>query len=211
MHLNLGCGPVHAAGWTNVDGSNRAWLASRLTWLDRLLVAARLLPPTEFSAKTVYANLLRPFPWGDQSAASIYMGEILEHFTKTDGEWILRECYRTLKPGGLLRIRVPDHARFWQNYVSEFERAKERPRTEWSLEHTRWTAMYFRDICVRRPKLWQSMGHFHKWMYDEISLIMLLETVGFQRVSRKAFHDSDIPRIDAVEVRDDLIVEATRP
>jgi len=211
MHLNLGCGHVHGASWTNVDGSNRAWLASRLPWLDRLFVTLRLIPPTELSSATVYANLLRRFPWEEKSVASIYMGEILEHFTKESGDWILRECYRTLKSGGLLRIQVPDHARFWQNYVSEFERAKKLPRAEWSLEHTRWTAMYFRDICVRRPRLWQSIGHFHKWMYDEISLILLLETIGFRNVNRKAFHDSDIPRIDQVEVRDDLIVEATRP
>jgi hypothetical protein len=55
------------------------------------------------------------------------------------------------------------------------------------------------------------MGHFHKWMYDDISLILLLESLGFQDVGRKGFHDSAIAGIDAVEVRDDLIVEGTRP
>jgi predicted SAM-dependent methyltransferase len=211
MRLNLGCGHVHAASWMNVDGSNRAWLASRLPWLDRLFVTLRLIAPTEFNAKTVYANLLRRFPWGDKSVEAIYMGEILEHFTQSEGERVLRECYRVLRPSGLLRIRVPDHARFWKQYVEEYERTKQQPHAQWSLAHTRWTAMYFRDLCVRRPHIWQSMGHYHKWMYDEISLILLVEAVGFENVERRVLHQSGIPQIEEVEVREELIIEATRP
>jgi hypothetical protein len=71
--------------------------------------------------------------------------------------------------------------------------------------------MYFETMCVDRPRLWQSMGHFHKWMYDEVSLVLLLENLGFVNVERKAFLDSAIPAIHEVEARDDLIVEATRP
>lgn len=211
MKLNLGCGHVHAANWVNVDGSNRAWLASRLPWVDRMLVAISITAPTEFNSKTVYANLLRRFPWDEQSIEAIYLGEILEHFTQEQGEGVLRECYRVLRPGGMLRIRVPDHAKFWNNYVEEYERTRQQPREKWSLAHTRWTEMYFRDLCIRRPRAWQSMGHYHKWMYDEISLILLLEKVGFHNVERRAMHQSEIPKIDEVEVRDDLIVEGARP
>ncbi len=211
MKLNLGCGPVQPAGWTNVDGSNRAWLASRHPWLDRLLVLTRVTAATEFSGKTVYADLLRRFPWQDQSVEGIYMGEILEHFTQQEGEHVLRECFRILQPGGILRIRVPDHARFWTNYLTEYEQTKQQPRAKWTLDHTRWTAMYFETMCVNRPRPWQSMGHYHKWMYDDVSLILLLESLGFEQVERKPFHQSAIPHIDEVEVRDDLIVEAVRP
>ena len=211
VKLNLGCGPIHAAAWVNVDGSNRAWLASRLSWLDRLLVSLRLVAPTEFSAATVYANLLRRFPWRDKSVEAIYMGEMLEHFTQEEGERVLRECYRVLRPGGLLRIRVPDNAHFWKKYLEEYESTKDKPRVQWCLSHTRWTAMYFQDICVRRPRFWQSMGHYHKWMYDEISLTLLLESIGFQDVERKKFHDSRIPHIEEVETTEMLIVEAICP
>ena len=110
-----------------------------------------------------------------------------------------------------MRIRVPDHARYWGNYIRDYEAIRERPRDQWSLAHTKWTEMSFETICVNRPKPWHSMGHFHKWMYDDISLIILLENLGFQEVARKGYHDSAIPGIDAVEVRDDLIVEGTRP
>ena len=211
MKLNLGCGPVQSAGWINVDGSNRAWLVARLPWLDRLLVTFRITPPTEFNERIVHTNLLRRFPWSDESVDAVYMGEILEHFTHEDGKGVLRECYRVLKPGGVLRIRVPDHARFWKNYVEEYEQVRQQPREQWQLAHTRWTAMFFQNLCVRRPKIWQSMGHFHKWMYDEVSLILLMESVGFHGVERSAFHQSAIPNVDEVEVRSDLIVEGIRP
>jgi predicted SAM-dependent methyltransferase len=183
---------------------------SRLSWLDRLLVGLRLLPPTDFQAGIVYVNLLRPFPWPDQSINAIYMGEILEHFTEDEGKRVLRECYRVLGPGGILRIRVPDHARFWKNYVDEYEQIRQQPRESWSLHHARWTGMYYRNICVDRPRIWQSMGHYHKWMYDDVSLTLLLESLNFRNVERKAFHQSEIPYIEEVEVRDDLIVEAKR-
>ena len=48
IKLNLGCGHVQPIGWVNVDGSRRAWVASHLWWLDRLLVACRQWRPTEF-------------------------------------------------------------------------------------------------------------------------------------------------------------------
>ncbi|HXG09553.1 MAG TPA: methyltransferase domain-containing protein [Gemmataceae bacterium] len=209
LKLNLGCGPVQPAGWINVDDSNRAWLASHLPLLDRLLVALRLLPPTEFNRQTYYFNLKQRFPWRTGSVHAIYLGEVLEHFTREGGEYVVRECYRVLEPGGILRVRVPDMARFWSRYLEEYQRTRRLPRSEWTLEHTRWIALFFRDICVRR-RPFRSMGHYHKWMYDEISLIKLLEQVGFRDVERMPYHQSRIADVAAVEAANDLIVEAVK-
>ena len=175
VNINLGCGHVQPQGWINVDGSNRAWLASRLSWLDRLLVLAQVLPPTEFASGVVYANLLKRFPWQDASVDALYLGEILEHFTEEEGAFVLAECRRVLKPGGRIRIRVPDHADFWEQYIDQYRKMRRKPRADWSLAHTKWTRMSFDTICVKRPKPWQSMGHYHKWMYDDVSLTLALE------------------------------------
>src|SRR5262245_48880742 len=94
LKLNLGCGHVQPAGWGNVDDSYRAWLASRLPFLDRLLVRLRLLPITEFNRHVCYFNLERHFPWRDGSVHAIYLGEILEHFTPAMGQRVMRECFR---------------------------------------------------------------------------------------------------------------------
>ncbi len=210
LRLNLGCGPVQPEGWLNIDGSNRARLASRFPRLDRLLVKLRLLPPTEFGPGVRSIDLRQPLPFASHSVTAIYSGEMLEHFTRDDGRRLLAECFRVLGPGGVLRVRVPDNYRFWWLYVQAFERTIVRPRAEWDEEHTRWVEMFFRDICVNAATV-KSMGHFHKWMYDEISLIQEFERVGFVQAERRVLHDSRIPDVAAVETRDDLIVEGIKP
>jgi predicted SAM-dependent methyltransferase len=208
--LNLGCGPIHAEGWINVDGSRRAWVSANLPWMNRLLTRLRVWPPTEFSGQTHYANLLKRLPWSDNSVDCVYMGEVLEHFTQDDGRRLLAECFRILRPGGILRLRVPDNARFWRAYLQEYDAIHSRPRSEWTDAHSRWVEMFFRDICVRRSS-WGSFGHFHKYMYDEVSLIRAFEAAGFVEVSRRAFLDSAVPEVKAVETHEDLTVEGRKP
>src|SRR5262249_8695383 len=123
---------------------------------------------------------------------------------------LLRECLRVLCAGGVLRVRVPDNARFWRNYLAEYDAVHARARAEWSDAHARWVEMFFRDVGV--PHRWLgSFTHVHKWMWDEVSLTVALERAGFGAVERRAFLDSAIPDVAAVEVRDDLIIEATKP
>jgi SAM-dependent methyltransferase len=210
LKLNLGCGHVQPIGWVNVDGSNRAWLASKFPRVDALIVRLGLAAPTEFNRATVHVDLLKRFPWADHSASAVYMGDVLEHFTPEQGKHLVRESFRVLAPGGVLRVRTPDHARFWRNYVAEHDAKLARPRSEWSQEHTRWVKMYFDDVCVRRPKPWQSMGHFHKWGWDEIAMVMLLESVGFTEVRRMSLHESAISDVAVVETREDLTIEGMK-
>jgi SAM-dependent methyltransferase len=212
LRLNLGCGHVTPANWINVDGSNRAWLASTLPVVDRLLTAIGVIPQSEFTGQAVYANLTKEFPWPEGSATAVYMGEVLEHFTASAGEALLRRCYKVLAPDGVLRLRVPDNARFWRNYLDEYTAIRARPRSEWTTNHSRWVEWFFRDICVEPPGRFsaESFGHYHKWMYDDVSLIALLERVGFREVDRMPFRKSRIPDIEPVEARDDLIVEGIK-
>jgi predicted SAM-dependent methyltransferase len=210
LKLNLGCGPVHAAGWVNVDGSRRAWVASRLPSVDRWLVRRKLWPPTEFGPTTMFTELRHRLPWADAAAEAVYLGEVLEHLTRADALRLLDECARVLRAGGVLRVRVPDNVRFWRNYLTEYDAIRARPRAEWSDAHTRWVEQFFRDIAVRRTWV-GSFGHFHKWMWDEVSLTLALGRAGFVDVERRAFLDSAIADVAAVEMRDDLIMEARKP
>jgi predicted SAM-dependent methyltransferase len=200
---------VQPDGWVNIDNSYRARFASRLPLLDRLLVNAHVIPRTDFKPGLRGVNLDRPLPWPTGSASAVYGGEVLEHFTRESGARLLAECFRVLVPGGIIRMRVPDNARFWSNYLAEYEAMKQRPRAEWSTAHTRWIEMFFREIATGDK--WQSRGHYHKWMYDEISLILTLENVGFGDVRRMPYLESRIPDVNLVEVRDDLIVEGVKP
>lgn len=214
LKLNLACGHIQPKGWVNVDGSNRAWLASKLPWLDRSLVALKLIPPTEFDRNTVYLDMVKPsqpmespWPWAPRTADAVYLGDVLEHFSPDDVRLILFRSWLVLKPGGVLRLRTPDHANFWRQYVEEYQEQLAAGREAWHNRHARWVKMYFDDICTVRPKLRQSMGHFHKWGWDEIQMTLLLEDVGFEGVGRRKLHESAIEDVAAVESRADLTLE----
>jgi predicted SAM-dependent methyltransferase len=211
LKLNLGCGPVQPPGWVNVDGSNRAWLASKLPLIDRSLTRLGALSPTEFGPQTMVCDLLRPLPWPSQSVACIYAGELWEHFEYPDAVRITAECFRVLAPAGVLRVCVPDGPEFWRNYLQLFDREMARPKDQRSPQLLRdRIALYFREICTRRQLL-GSMGHTHKWQFDEIQLIDLFESQGFVDVARMRLHESRIPDVQLVERSDFLIVEGVKP
>lgn len=47
-------------------------------------------------------------PWPDSSMDFMIAYHFLEHITRQEGETFLKECHRVLKPGGVVRIGVPD-------------------------------------------------------------------------------------------------------
>lgn len=209
MKLNLGCGPVQPAGWVNVDYSYRARLATRLPWVDRALVRAGAIAETEFRPGLAVVDLEKRLPWADGSVDAIYGGEVLEHFTEPKAMALLRECFRVLRSGGVLRMRVPDNARYWGNYLRDYEAMRARPRAEWNDDHVRWTRDFFDTVCVA-PRL-GFFGHFHKWAFDEVSLCLAFERAGFREVERRGLHQSRIDDVASVELRDDLTVEGVKP
>src|SRR6476646_9135325 len=81
--LNLGCGQRFHPAWTNLD-----------------------LTPTDSSIRRwdVTASL----PFADASFDAVYHSHLLEHLPAEKALPFLRECRRVLKPGGTLRIAVPD-------------------------------------------------------------------------------------------------------
>ena len=209
--LNLGCGPVQPSGWVNIDGSRRARLASRLPLIDRLLVRAGLIPPTEFGPQVMVCDLFKRLPFEDDSVACVYAGEVWEHFERPDSEKLTRECYRVLKRGGVLRVCVPDDPQYFRRYLECLDAELAKPRSERSdAELHRMIQLYWNNICTR-PKVLGFMGHTHKWSWDEVQLVSMFEAVGFSEVDRMRFYESRIPDVNRVERSDFLIVEGVKP
>jgi predicted SAM-dependent methyltransferase len=209
LSLNLGCGPVQPAGWVNIDGSNRAWLAAKLPFIDKIL--SRFVGSTEFGPHVLVHDLYKPLPFEERSVDCIYAGELWEHFEYQDAYALTLRCWRVLKSGGVLRICVPDGVSFWRRYIEIHDALLGQPKESRCVGPLRdYVAMYFEEICTRR--LWfGSMGHKHKWQFDEVQLIDLFERCGFIEVERKSFHDSRIVDIASVERSDFLIVEGVKP
>lgn len=84
MKLHLGCGPRHIPGFVHVD-------AQPAFHVD-------IVGPVE------------QLPMGDDSVSLIYASHVLEHFGRRAYKEVLKEWFRVLKPGGILRLSVPDFA-----------------------------------------------------------------------------------------------------
>ncbi|PJF38486.1 MAG: methyltransferase, partial [Phototrophicales bacterium] len=52
----------------------------------------------------------------DESVDLIYNCHVLEHFKRRDVPRVLKEWHRVLRPGGVLRISVPDFAQICEVY-----------------------------------------------------------------------------------------------
>lgn len=56
----------------------------------------------------VCADVARSLPFGNNSVDGVFMGELLEHLFDT--RTILAECFRVIKPGGVLVLTTPNLA-----------------------------------------------------------------------------------------------------
>lgn len=81
--LNIGCGPTIDDDFENVDFFS-------------------------FDSRVRIADIRKKIPFDDEIFDLIYNSHFLEHMDKEGGKKFLSECLRVLKPGGVLRVVVPD-------------------------------------------------------------------------------------------------------
>jgi predicted SAM-dependent methyltransferase len=174
MRLHLGCGAYPLTGWLNVD---LAGLKVDLRW-----------------------NLnTTPFPFADDSIDAIFHEHTLEHLTAQKGLNFTRDCYRVLKPGGILRFGVPDARRYFEAYAGinpGFLLAN------WGMDE---------PIYVLNAEIY---GQSHKQMYDERALYRLLLVAGFEQIHFCEPGETDLLQPAPYSERrkgDTLYVEATKP
>jgi predicted SAM-dependent methyltransferase len=224
--LHIGCGTVTPEAWINMDGSWNARLTNhRLA--RRIATLLKLLPKHActigWNGKVLSHDLRRPLPFKDNSLDAIYGSHVLEHLYLNQAEKLLKECFRTLVPGGVVRLVVPDLRSMVLAYLnrenSEQTMGKTYKTPGDELNHK----LLLRVSCVPEEnifyKLYRTLTNFHshKWMYDVESLSWHISNAGFVEVAQKELWVSSIPDITAIEkeesFEDDngICVEATKP
>jgi predicted SAM-dependent methyltransferase len=113
--LNLGCGRRFQPQWTNVN-----------------FVAG--------GDGVIAHDLRKGIPFPDASFDVVYHSHVLEHFSQEDASRFLRECLRVLRPGGILRVVVPDLEFLARSYLQSLEQARNgeahgAANLEWSQIH----------------------------------------------------------------------------
>jgi predicted SAM-dependent methyltransferase len=125
-YLNLGCGHHYSRhpSWTNLDF-------------------------IETGKGVIAHNLLSGVPFAENSFDLVYHSHVLEHMTKADGEKFLSECLRVLKPGGILRIAVPDLEQILRNYLRLLEAGLADPDDDKARKDYHWILLELFDQAAR--------------------------------------------------------------
>jgi predicted SAM-dependent methyltransferase len=110
----------------------------------------------------------------------IYSEHFLEHFDYPRRiKSLLTECLRVMQPGGLFTFGVPDGEMVLRHYVerdnAEHAAAQLKSNPSWCR-----TQMDHLNYCMRQR------GE-HRWYYDEETMRLLLEDVGFVAIERRGF------------------------
>ena len=98
--LNLGCGQRFSKDpqWINTDiGPHRKGVISH--------------------------DVRKGIPLADKTVDAVYHSHLLEHFSKREGTVLASECFRVLKPGGIIRVVVPDLENICKGYLEALERS----------------------------------------------------------------------------------------
>jgi predicted SAM-dependent methyltransferase len=189
--LHVGCGPHQMPGWLNAD----------------------LCP----SGEQIRLDATRRFPFEDGVFDFIYSEHMIEHVPWSGGMKMLRECFRVLKPGGIIRIATPD-LKFLLRLLQPEQSPVESDYLRYN--HERWTPWAPDQSGV------YAVNHFmrawgHQFIFDKASLGKALMLAGFEAVSfpllMESKHD-ELRGLAAVDRMPDgfleletLVAEAVKP
>lgn len=123
-YLNLGCGSHFDNRWVNVDFSDTG-------------------------PGVIVYDLRKGIPFTDASFDVVYHSHVLEHFSRTAGKQFLKECYRVLKPNGVIRVAVPDLRAIIKCYMDVLENLERNADDEYLHACYEWIMLELYDQTVR--------------------------------------------------------------
>lgn len=197
---HLGCGPNIVPGFLNIDAADDVPAG-------QVFADFRGLRGAYFTSY----DLRRGIPGCDNSLEVIYHSHFLEHLAFVEAIGLLRQARCRLKPGGTMRLLVPDLALWIENY--------RRDNTEFFAAYRR--AALGDDAKLYRTKgaIFMGMMHNfgHRCGYDMETLEYVLRDAGFENIRRTGFRQGDMPDLLAAEpdwplrAMESLCIECEKP
>lgn len=124
--INLACGGklCHQPGWVNADHRPSSPDVLKVNLLDRL-------------------------PFATDCFDVVYHAQFIEHLSISDAISFTEECYRILKPGGVLRIVTPDLENQAREYLRQLEGVVTNPENDLIVSRYEWIRMEMIDQLTR--------------------------------------------------------------
>lgn len=204
--LQIGAGDNHLEGWLNAD-----------------------LEPS--SDQVICLDATQPFPFPDNVFDYIFSEHMIEHITYKDALFMLKECFRVLRPGGKIRIATPDVEQLMGLLSSDLTEEQRRylelsanqilglysdelspiqkHLPEWALDPEHIRRQY---PSPGRDTAAFTVNHFfrsydHRFLFDRTTLSGALAEAGFQNIRFCTPGVSDDPQLNGLELHSKQIGE----
>lgn len=122
--VNVGCGSKFHPAWDNLD-----------------------FAPADASVQQ--HDIRQGLPYAENSVDVVYHSHVLEHVSQEQAVFLLEECYRVLKPGGILRVVVPDLEQSCRLYLQALDEVQQENAPPQAAEHYQWALLNLLDQMTR--------------------------------------------------------------
>lgn len=168
--LHIGCGDRVLSGWLNSDYYTK-------------------------SGNIIHLDATKAFPFKSQQFDYVFSEHMIEHISYLDGQNMLMEAFRVLKPGGKLRISTPD-----MSFLIDLYRTDRAKLQNEYIEHS--TNKYisyapFYDATFVINNYVRAWGH--KFIYSEKVLRHSMEKAGFKEIARFSVNESQDENLSNLE------------
>ena len=163
--------------------------------------------------KDVYfMDATKPFPFAEGMFDYVFSEHMIEHVSHGEAHFMLRECYRTLKPGGRIRVATPDLEVLAGLYARE-KTCQQRRYIEAVIRgYLPHATAHHEGLVVN-----QLFDFGHQFIYDSATLTDALQAAGFRRIRRQEPGMSDDPVLCGIDAHahdyirfETIVLEAER-
>ena len=169
--MHIGCGKNILLDWLNCDYS-----------------------PS--SAQVFYLDATAAFPFAGGSFDYIFSEHMIEHVPYAAGQRMLSECFRVLKPGGVIRISTPNLVNIaslmWDATTPEKQLYIKTATDKYIPGNTRYLPGF-----VVNNFYWD---FWHYFIYDPDTLTQAFESAGFRSVERMTSGVGSVPELSGLEL-----------
>lgn len=177
--LHIGCGTNYFDRWINIDNNSD----KNIRKID------------------VNVDMRKKLPIQNSTVDFIFNEHFFEHLTVEEGQRVLRDFLRVLKPGGVLRIAMPDLKVAMDRYFN----------VNWQDDPVfKKFGILYKTRAEMINSSFRAWGH--KWLYDAEELERRLKEAGMSNIKQCKLRESDYAELSNLEVRDEstLIMEVQK-
>ena len=186
LKLNIGCGPGgQFEGYINIDNSPSI-LLGKFSTVKKILWVLKIIDKSKFIADwsgVIRCDVSKGLNYGNDTVGKIYSSHLLEHLPRDKGVIFIKECYRILKRGGVMRLVVPDLLFHAEQYVEASKALISREE----LANDRTTHDDFLNTIYGAYLKKRRYGAEHCYMYDLPTLVSILKDSGFENINKCGF------------------------